>query len=118
MGGRRILEGHPEDKRTVIMAIYEYTCPLCGTFEVFQKMSEPPITECPECARKGIKSAVQKQISAPAFHLKGGGWYKTDYGSSPGASSSNGSSSNGSGSKVKSSVAEPASTKTGGESSD
>ena len=69
------------------MAIYEYLCPVCGTFEVFQKMSEAPLSVCPECAKKGTTSKVERQISAPAFHLKGGGWYKTDY-----ASSSNGSS--------------------------
>lgn len=68
------------------MAIYEYVCPVCGTFEVFQRMSDPPLQVCPECEKKGTTSQVTKILSAPAFHLKGKGWYKTDY-----ASSSNGS---------------------------
>ena len=69
------------------MAIYEYLCPVCGTIEVFQKMSDQPLSEFPECAKAGKVSKVQRQISAPAFHLKGGGWYKTDYASSSGSSS-------------------------------
>jgi predicted nucleic acid-binding Zn ribbon protein len=40
-----------------------------------QKFSDPPAETCPSCA--GI---VQKLISRSAFHLKGSGWYVTDYG--------------------------------------
>ena len=64
------------------MAIYEYSCPVCGTFETFQKISEEPLKTCPECAKNGVESKVEGLISAPAFHLKGSGWYKTDYPSS------------------------------------
>ncbi len=71
------------------MAIYEYECPVCGQFEVFQRMSEPPLSACPQCAKNGKESRVQRLISASAFVLKGGGWYKTDYASSS-SSSSNG----------------------------
>jgi putative FmdB family regulatory protein len=54
--------------------LYEYQCPKCGLFELIRKFSDDPVTECPTCG-----SPVQKQASAPAFHLKGTGWYVTDY---------------------------------------
>jgi putative FmdB family regulatory protein len=71
------------------MPIYEYECEVCGRFEVIQKFSDKPLKECPQCKEKGKKSAVQKAVSASAFHLKGSGWYKTDYtsGSSTGGKS-------------------------------
>ena len=56
------------------MPLYEYQCPKCGTFELIRKFSDEPVTECPTCG-----SPVQKLASAPAFHLKGTGWYVTDY---------------------------------------
>lgn len=56
------------------MPLYEYQCPSCGTFEVIQKFSDAALTQCPKCT-----SAVEKLISASAFHLKGAGWYITDY---------------------------------------
>lgn len=85
------------------MPIYEYECPECGRFERIQKFSDKPLTSCPQCKEAGKKNAVKKAVSASAFHLKGSGWYKTDYsssstttsgkGGSKGASSSEGSSS-------------------------
>ena len=56
------------------MPIYEYHCKKCGDFEVMQKMSDAPLSECPTCNRK-----VQKLISSTSFQLKGSGWYITDY---------------------------------------
>ncbi len=57
------------------MPIYEYECLECRkVFEIFQKISEDPLTECPAC-----KGEMQKIISPCAFHLKGTGWYVTDY---------------------------------------
>lgn len=56
------------------MPLYEYQCPKCGRFELIRKFSDEPVTECPTCG-----SPVQKLASAPAFHLKGSGWYATDY---------------------------------------
>jgi len=57
------------------MPIYEYRCLDCGhQFELMQKFSDPPAETCPSCS--GI---VQKLISRSAFHLKGSGWYVTDY---------------------------------------
>jgi putative FmdB family regulatory protein len=58
------------------MPIYEYRCGECGQdHEVLQKVSEPPLTECPACG----KPALQKQLSAAGFQLKGSGWYATDF---------------------------------------
>lgn len=63
------------------MPIYEYQCAKCShKFEVLQKMSDDPVTVCPVCK----EPAVKRLISAAAFHLKGSGWYKTDYGSKNG----------------------------------
>jgi putative FmdB family regulatory protein len=54
--------------------LYEYQCPACGNFEVIQKFSDAPLSACPTCGQ-----GVSKLPSAPAFHLKGSGWYLTDY---------------------------------------
>ncbi len=57
------------------MPIYEYQCAECGkTFEIFQKMNDEPLTRCKVC-----KGQLTKLISNCAFHLKGTGWYVTDY---------------------------------------
>jgi putative FmdB family regulatory protein len=57
------------------MPIYEYRCLDCGhEFERMQKFSDPPVDKCPACP-----GTVQKLISRSAFHLKGNGWYVTDY---------------------------------------
>jgi putative FmdB family regulatory protein len=56
------------------MPIYEYHCSKCGDFEVMQKISEKELRTCPTCRRK-----VTKLISSTSFHLKGSGWYITDY---------------------------------------
>src|SRR5205085_12431077 len=58
------------------MPIYEYRCLNCGhQFELMQKFSDPPVETCTSCS-----GTVQKLISRSAFHLKGSGWYVTDYG--------------------------------------
>ena len=58
------------------MPIYEYRCTSCGhEKEVLQKLSDPPLTECPACG----KSTLGKLVSAAGFHLKGSGWYATDF---------------------------------------
>ncbi|HJS57046.1 MAG TPA: FmdB family zinc ribbon protein [Vicinamibacteria bacterium] len=56
------------------MPLYEYECASCGTFELIQRFSDPPLTRCPKCAGR-----VQKLLSAPAIQFKGTGWYITDY---------------------------------------
>ena len=58
------------------MPIYEYECQACGhKKEALQKISDDPLTECPECG----KSELKKLISAAGFRLKGAGWYETDF---------------------------------------
>lgn len=58
------------------MPIYEYQCNACGhQFEEIQSFSEDPLTDCPECH----KPKLSKLLSAPAFQLKGTGWYVTDF---------------------------------------
>jgi putative FmdB family regulatory protein len=58
------------------MPIYEYECTACGhRLEAIQKMSDDPLVDCGACN----KSALKKLVSAPAFRLKGSGWYETDF---------------------------------------
>jgi len=58
------------------MPIYEYECNGCGSkHEFIQKFSESPKRKCPSCG----KSRLRKMVSAAAFHLKGNGWYVTDF---------------------------------------
>ncbi|MDY6904938.1 MAG: FmdB family zinc ribbon protein [Thermodesulfobacteriota bacterium] len=66
------------------MPIYEYECNKCGTIhEAWQKITDKPLTKCESCSGK-----LHKLISRSAFHLKGSGWYVTDYGGkhNPGSS--------------------------------
>ena len=57
------------------MPIYEYECSKCGRIdEVIQKFSDKPLTKCKYCSGK-----LHKLISHSSFHLKGTGWYVTDY---------------------------------------
>jgi len=58
------------------MPIYEYRCPNGHTFEVFQRMSDPPVTACETCGA----SPVEKLLFPVAVHFKGSGFYSTDYG--------------------------------------
>ena len=70
------------------MPIYEYECTsCCNVFEVFQRMTEDQLTDCPDCS-----GPVKKLVSMTSFQLKGGGWYADGYSSK---------SSNGSGSTCK-----------------
>lgn len=58
------------------MPIYEYACTNCDhEMEVLQKMTDMPLDKCPACGQNSLK----KLVSAAAFHLKGTGWYKTDF---------------------------------------
>ncbi len=57
------------------MPIYEYECESCGRrFEVWQKITDEPLTTCKYCNGK-----LRKLISQSSFILKGSGWYVTDY---------------------------------------
>ncbi len=58
------------------MPIYEYECSNCKFYvEALQKISEPPMRQCPSCKKQTLK----RLVSAPVFRLKGGGWYETDF---------------------------------------
>jgi len=58
------------------MPIYEYKCRKCGKeYEMFQRITASDRTSCKFC-----KGPAQKLISRTTFHLKGSGWYATDYG--------------------------------------
>jgi len=58
------------------MPIYAYRCDACGfRKDVLQKMSDPALTVCLSCGAESFA----KQLSAPAFQLKGTGWYATDF---------------------------------------
>lgn len=61
------------------MPLYEYHCLGCDkVFEILQKFSDPIKKKCEECGGK-----LEKLVSSSSFHLKGTGWYKTDYASKP-----------------------------------
>jgi putative FmdB family regulatory protein len=58
------------------MPIYEYLCAQCAhPLDALQKLSEEPLVYCPQCG----EAALKRQMSAPSFRLKGGGWYETDF---------------------------------------
>jgi putative FmdB family regulatory protein len=58
------------------MPIYAYKCDVCGHAEdVLQKMSDAPLSVCPECGQP----TFTKQVTAAGFQLKGSGWYVTDF---------------------------------------
>ena len=57
------------------MPIYEYRCENGHLFEVLQKMTDSPVTECEECG-----APVQRVFHPVAVHFKGSGFYNTDYG--------------------------------------
>ncbi|HWC08293.1 MAG: hypothetical protein QOE75_2671 [Solirubrobacterales bacterium] len=73
------------------MPIYEYKCENGHLFDVMQKMSDEPLTECQECGAPAVRV-----LHSPAVHFKGSGFYNTDYGKkkkgAAAASSSEGSS--------------------------
>ena len=79
------------------MPTYEYRCDNGHTFEVMQRMSDDPLTECTVCG-----APVQRVFHPVAVHFKGSGFYTTDYGSKKrpaGGSASDSSSSDGASSK-------------------
>ncbi len=74
------------------MPIYEYECRNCGkVFEVFQRITEEPLTKCKFC-----EGQVHRLISQCSFQLKGTGWYVTDYKHGGATASGTGGKSNGS----------------------
>lgn len=60
------------------MPIYEYSCEKCGEIlEVNQKITDQPLKRHNGASKCGGK--LTRLISMNSFHLKGTGWYKTDY---------------------------------------
>jgi putative FmdB family regulatory protein len=60
--------------------IYAYGCSSCGLQkDVLQKMSDAPLTTCPECGME----TFTKQLTAAGFQLKGNGYYATDFKNPP-----------------------------------
>ena len=58
------------------MPIYEYHCDGCDTdFEMMRRISDASLPACPKCGAEDVR----KLISLSTFHLKGTGWYVTDY---------------------------------------
>ena len=75
------------------MPLYEFVCGDCNTqFEAIQSFSATTQPNCPVCQ----SSNVARQISKPAIHFKGSGWYITDS-KNTGKQSANGSAKNGNG---------------------
>jgi putative FmdB family regulatory protein len=63
------------------MPLFEYRCSTCGHLEeVLQKHGEPAPDPCPAC---GKSATMAKEVSLTSFQLKGGGWYKDLYASTP-----------------------------------
>ncbi|MGC9326488.1 MAG: FmdB family zinc ribbon protein, partial [Candidatus Hinthialibacter sp.] len=60
------------------MPTYDYVCDKCGyEFEYFQSMTDPVLTECPQCKNK---NCVRRLIGCGAgIIFKGSGFYETDY---------------------------------------
>ena len=65
------------------MPMYEYECTKCGrVVEAYQKFSDRPLRTCKHCSGE-----LHKLVSQSTFHLKGTGWYVTDYANKSGGSS-------------------------------
>lgn len=58
---------------------YEYECPQHGVFEVQQKITDAPLSECPQCKEEGNITPVKRLISKTSFILNGGGWASSNY---------------------------------------
>ena len=56
------------------MPIYEYKCENGHVFDVMQRMSDNPLTECVECC-----APVRKLLHPVGISFKGSGFYSTDY---------------------------------------
>jgi len=56
------------------MPIYEYKCANGHVFDVIQRMSDEPLTECQECG-----APAERVLHPVAIHFKGSGFHNTDY---------------------------------------
>ena len=56
------------------MPTYEYACTECShAFEQFQRFTDDPLTQCPECAGR-----LRKVFGSVGVVFKGSGFYRTD----------------------------------------
>src|SRR3989440_4686206 len=55
------------------MPVYGYRCSRGHHFEIQQRITEPPLTQCPECG-----APVTRVFYPVGIIFKGGGFYKTD----------------------------------------
>jgi putative FmdB family regulatory protein len=85
------------------MPIYEYRCPNGHTFELFQRMTDPPPSDCQICG----ENPLEKVLYPAALHFKGSGFYKTDYGRDSGKRDGDKSDKSESGDKKDSSSSKP-----------
>jgi putative FmdB family regulatory protein len=68
------------------MPTYEYLCRGCShRFETWQKMTDEPLTICPECG-----GTIRRVLFPAGVVFKGSGFYKTDHNGSGSAASENG----------------------------
>jgi putative FmdB family regulatory protein len=67
------------------MPIYEYKCENGHVFDVIQKMSDEPLSECQECG-----APAERVLHPVAVHFKGSGFYNTDYGKKKKGAAANG----------------------------
>ena len=57
------------------MPTYEYLCKTCShRFEQWQKMTDEPLTICPECG-----GTIRRVLYPAGIVFKGSGFYKTDH---------------------------------------
>jgi len=56
------------------MPIYDYECKNCGRFEKMQRITEPPLSQCPVC-HGPVERLISKNVG---IVFKGSGFYKTD----------------------------------------
>jgi putative FmdB family regulatory protein len=96
------------------MPTYEYQCKSCDhRFEIWQKMTDEPLTVCPEC-----NGTIRRVFYPAGIVFKGSGFYKTDHGSGAVISGDNNHNHNEGKDKESASKQESASeTKAGGEKS-
>ena len=68
------------------MPTYEYVCRACShRFETWQKMTDEPLTTCPECG-----GVIRRVLFPAGIVFKGSGFYKTDHNGSSSVTSENG----------------------------
>jgi putative FmdB family regulatory protein len=93
-----------ESFKELHMPIYEYECPDCGRFEVIQKVEEAQRVAAVNCKTDGCSQLATRLMSTSAFHLKGSGWYKTDYASGKNSALSSGNATKSAGNDKESSA--------------